>query len=130
MQCQRESGWGLLWHPTSASLTPTHPPDSPSRSPSKVEVTEKTTTVLSNSSSPGGTVASSSREWGLGKGEERWVGWQGPPSLGLSGGVLWGPAQDKRKEPRGVNVSLSDRQQGIVISPMAWTLWLRLPSGS
>lgn len=86
MQCQGESGWGLLWRPTSASLTPTHPPDSPSRSPSKVEVTEKTTTVLSNSSSPGGTVASSSREWGLGKGEERWVGWQGPPSLGLSVG--------------------------------------------
>ncbi|XP_049634915.1 phospholipid transfer protein C2CD2L isoform X2 [Suncus etruscus] len=42
--------------------------DSPSRSPSKVEMTEKTTTVLSNSSSPGGTVASSSRDSNLSNG--------------------------------------------------------------
>ncbi|XP_076968803.1 phospholipid transfer protein C2CD2L isoform X4 [Tamandua tetradactyla] len=43
--------------------------DSPSRSPSKVEVTEKTTTVLSESSGPSSTSHSSSREWGMGPGE-------------------------------------------------------------
>ncbi|KAM5226853.1 phospholipid transfer protein C2CD2L isoform 2-T3 [Hipposideros larvatus] len=41
--------------------------DSPSRSPSKVEVTEKTTTVLSESSGPSSTSHSSSREWETGK---------------------------------------------------------------
>ncbi|XP_052044518.1 phospholipid transfer protein C2CD2L isoform X1 [Apodemus sylvaticus] len=38
--------------------------DSPSRSPSKVEVTEKMTTVLSESSGPSNASHSSSREWG------------------------------------------------------------------
>ncbi|XP_058401027.1 phospholipid transfer protein C2CD2L isoform X2 [Diceros bicornis minor] len=42
--------------------------DSPSRSPSKVEVTEKTTTVLSESGGPSRTSHSSSREWGI----EKW----------------------------------------------------------
>ncbi|XP_003796871.1 phospholipid transfer protein C2CD2L isoform X2 [Otolemur garnettii] len=42
--------------------------DSPSRSPSKVEVTEKTTTVLSESSGPGNTSHSSSRESQLSNG--------------------------------------------------------------
>ncbi|XP_064433418.1 phospholipid transfer protein C2CD2L isoform X1 [Mirounga angustirostris] len=45
-------------------------PDSPSRSPSKVEVTEKTTTVLSESSGPSSASHSSSREWGTGKSGE------------------------------------------------------------
>ncbi|XP_062949793.1 phospholipid transfer protein C2CD2L isoform X2 [Cynocephalus volans] len=42
--------------------------DSPSRSPSKVEVTEKTTTVLSESSGPSSTSHSSSRESHLSNG--------------------------------------------------------------
>ncbi|KAG8522259.1 Phospholipid transfer protein C2CD2L [Galemys pyrenaicus] len=42
--------------------------DSPSRSPSKVEVTEKTTTVLSDSSGPSSTSHSSSRESHLSNG--------------------------------------------------------------
>uniref|UniRef100_A0A8D0Z0M0 C2CD2 like n=3 Tax=Sus scrofa TaxID=9823 RepID=A0A8D0Z0M0_PIG len=42
--------------------------DSPSRSPSKVEVTEKTTTVLSESGGPGSTSHSSSRESHLSNG--------------------------------------------------------------
>ncbi|XP_069324934.1 phospholipid transfer protein C2CD2L isoform X3 [Eulemur rufifrons] len=42
--------------------------DSPSRSPSKVEVTEKTTTVLSESSGPSNTSHSSSRESQLSNG--------------------------------------------------------------
>ncbi|XP_058401030.1 phospholipid transfer protein C2CD2L isoform X5 [Diceros bicornis minor] len=44
--------------------------DSPSRSPSKVEVTEKTTTVLSESGGPSRTSHSSSREWGIEKSGE------------------------------------------------------------
>nr|XP_010596231.1 phospholipid transfer protein C2CD2L isoform X2 [Loxodonta africana] len=51
-----------------SSLTLPHPPDSPSRSPSKVEVTEKTTTVLSESSGPSSTSHSSSRESHLSNG--------------------------------------------------------------
>ncbi|XP_044775275.1 phospholipid transfer protein C2CD2L isoform X3 [Neomonachus schauinslandi] len=43
-------------------------PDSPSRSPSKVEVTEKTTTVLSESSGPSSASHSSSRESHLSNG--------------------------------------------------------------
>ncbi|XP_055963461.1 phospholipid transfer protein C2CD2L isoform X2 [Sorex fumeus] len=42
--------------------------DSPSRSPSKVEVTEKTTTVLSDQSGPGGSSLSSSRDSHLSNG--------------------------------------------------------------
>ncbi|XP_012787414.1 phospholipid transfer protein C2CD2L isoform X1 [Sorex araneus] len=42
--------------------------DSPSRSPSKVEVTEKTTTVLSDHSGPGGASPSSSRDSHLSNG--------------------------------------------------------------
>lgn len=60
---QRAQPTSVLWGLTCPCLAcPCWTPDSPSRSPSKVEVTEKVTTMLPENSCPSSTSPSSSRK--------------------------------------------------------------------
>lgn len=93
-------GWAGPFSNTPSSLTLPRPADSPSRSPSKVEVTEKTT-VLSESGGPSSTSHSSSREWGPGTWECQLVlGPQSQSHFGWGLGVLvQGELEQSRVHP-------------------------------
>lgn len=77
-------------------------------------MTEKTTTVLSESSGPSNASHSSSREWGMGCMS---VGWPWCPSI-----KKYSEFQSKKEPGRRQVIHPLHPQQGTATFPTAWTL--------